>query len=333
MTINYTTSDIEGFIKEQLPPLFYPTEQLQKYEWSIHLPDGKGEFAGHSCNDFNLFETSVKKSNTSIRTEIADQVPCLTLAIALKGSVAYRYNQIKEQKTEQIWLPGYANIISTYGNSGYCRFNGKEDFHMLEIMISAGFFERIVHLYPDTFGKIYQRFTNGESFLLSSENVPVTPFQYRIFMDMLESPIMGNLSRMYLEAKILESLSLFMYQQEQINKSALRISPLTEKDRMKVRQAQEIIHERYLNPPSLRELSLQVGTNECKLKAVFKQVTGNTVFGYLFDYRMEKAISYLKDTDKSIQEIALLVGYEHQTHFSTAFKRKFAQTPSDFRTK
>ncbi len=43
------------------------------------------------------------------------------------------------------------------------------------------------------------------------------------------------------------------------------------------------------NPPSLIELARQVGINECTLKRGFRQIFGNTMFGYLHDYRMEQA--------------------------------------------
>lgn len=76
-----------------------------------------------------------------------------------------------------------------------------------------------------------------------------------------------------------------------------------------------------------------VGTNECTLKAGFKEAFRTTVFNYLFDYRMNIAIHYLLDTNKSIGEVAGLVGYEHQAHFCTAFKRKFNVTPSEYRLK
>ena len=39
------------------------------------------------------------------------------------------------------------------------------------------------------------------------------------------------------------------------------------------------------------------------------------MFNYLFDYRMNIAIHYLLDTNKSIGEVAGLVGYEHQALF------------------
>ncbi|MDR3251414.1 MAG: AraC family transcriptional regulator, partial [Tannerella sp.] len=95
--------------------------------------------------------------------------------------------------------------------------------------------------------------------------------------------------------------------------------------------AKEIIEQEYRHPPSLRNLALMAGTNECKLKNGFKELFGVTVFGHLFNYRMNLATRYLLDTEKTIQDIAELVGYEHQSHFSTAFKRKFAVSPQEYR--
>jgi AraC-like DNA-binding protein len=46
---------------------------------------------------------------------------------------------------------------------------------------------------------------------------------------------------------------------------------------------------------------------------------------------MNLARQYLLDTDKTIQEVADVVGYEHQSHFSTAFKRKFRMSPQAYR--
>ncbi|MDR0750669.1 MAG: AraC family transcriptional regulator [Tannerellaceae bacterium] len=41
----------------------------------------------------------------------------------------------------------------------------------------------------------------------------------------------------------------------------------------------------------------------------------------------------VRDTDKTIQEIADLTGYEYQSHFTTAFKRKFYVSPQEYRSK
>ena len=143
--------------------------------------------------------------------------------------------------------------------------------------------------------------------------------------------MMGNASPMYLEAKVTECLSLFMRETE--GKEPVNAKIVGFSDRDKIYQARDIICSEYLSPPSLHDLALRVGTNECTLKAGFKEAFRTTVFNYLFDYRMNIAIHYLLDTNKSIGEVAGLVGYEHQAHFCTAFKRKFNVTPSEYRLK
>ena len=42
-------------------------------------------------------------------------------------------------------------------------------------------------------------------------------------------------------------------------------------------------------PPGLEELSEKVGLSLKKLKMGFKQIYGDTVYGFLFDYKMDYA--------------------------------------------
>lgn len=83
--------------------------------------------------------------------------------------------------------------------------------------------------------------------------------------------------------------------------------------------------------PSLHELAAMVGTNECTLKKGFKQEFGTTVFQYLFDFRMDLAVHYLLDTSLPIADIGVKLGYDYQSHFCTAFKRKHGVSPMEFR--
>ena len=85
--------------------------------------------------------------------------------------------------------------------------------------------------------------------------------------------------------------------------------------------------------PSITELARAVGVNEKKLCYGFKEVFGTTVFGYLYDYKMELAQQLLLHTDKSIGEIALTCGYDYISHFSTAFKKKFGRNAKEVRNK
>jgi AraC family transcriptional regulator, transcriptional activator of the genes for pyochelin and ferripyochelin receptors len=49
------------------------------------------------------------------------------------------------------------------------------------------------------------------------------------------------------------------------------------------------MQQQFMAPPSLLELSRQIGLNDYKLKLGFKQLFGNTVFGYVWEQRMQQA--------------------------------------------
>ncbi|MBP6139678.1 MAG: helix-turn-helix domain-containing protein [Bacteroides sp.] len=58
-----------------------------------------------------------------------------------------------------------------------------------------------------------------------------------------------------------------------------------------------------------------IGSNEFKLKQGFRLLYDNTVYGVLSEYRMEKAKQYLLNTQMPVSEIALQIGFEHQSSF------------------
>ncbi|WDF79572.1 AraC family transcriptional regulator [Mucilaginibacter sp. KACC 22773] len=143
--------------------------------------------------------------------------------------------------------------------------------------------------------------------------------------------IMANIEKkgnhhIYFEAKALELLFLELEQvaalAEQPANSFLKMHDLE-----RINQAKTIVEENLLNPCSLIELAHKVGFNDFKLKKGFREVFGTTVFGYLYDLRMDKAKLLLKD-GKPVREVAFEVGYKNAHHFTTAFKKKFGYLPS-----
>ena len=54
-------------------------------------------------------------------------------------------------------------------------------------------------------------------------------------------------------------------------------------------------------------------------------------YKYLFDYRMRLAVLYLLDSEMAINNIGIKLGYDYQSHFCTAFKRKYGVSPIVYR--
>ncbi|SEQ71259.1 AraC family transcriptional regulator, regulatory protein of adaptative response / methylphosphotriester-DNA alkyltransferase methyltransferase [Virgibacillus subterraneus] len=94
--------------------------------------------------------------------------------------------------------------------------------------------------------------------------------------------------------------------------------------------------EAYMREHSSEQLTLDSVAEGCHgspyhLHRVFKQVNGITPLEYIHRIRMEKAIFYLRRTDKSIREICTLIGVPNASYFATMFKKGTGQTPRKFR--
>ena len=83
--------------------------------------------------------------------------------------------------------------------------------------------------------------------------------------------------------------------------------------------------------PSLKELALQMGTNEYKLKYGFKQLYGTTIFRFLIQERLRKAKTLIQYSKLTLKQIAKMTGFKSITHFSRAFKEKYGVSPSELR--
>ena len=196
-----------------------------------------------------------------------------------------------------------------------------------------------LHFSPDTFDML---FTRRPQCLRQLHSVSGNPDRKRFYhqsrisretllvlKQILECPYNSDTRKLYLEAKSLELVALKLAELDQVTASATQ--PLKQKDLDRVREAYHILLTRLDQPPGLNDLSRLVGTNRNKLNQGFKEVYGDTVFNVLRNARLSKAQSLLTETELSLSEISLLVGYSSQANFTAAFCRQFGKTPNRVR--
>jgi AraC-like DNA-binding protein len=68
------------------------------------------------------------------------------------------------------------------------------------------------------------------------------------------------------------------------------------------------------------------------LSRIFPRQVGMTVTDYITDKRLEKAAGLLRNTEKTVGDIAAECGYLDQNYFTRIFKRKFGATPGSYRS-
>ncbi|PIG90517.1 AraC family transcriptional regulator [Gloeocapsopsis sp. IPPAS B-1203] len=157
----------------------------------------------------------------------------------------------------------------------------------------------------------------------------VTPAVQKIAWQIVHSPFAGGMQRLYLQAKVLELLSLLL--EDVLGDRGLSVVfPALKSATIDcLHQAKAILTAEFENPPLIPQLAQQVGVSERTLHRGFQALFKTSVLGYLMRRRMEQAEYLLRAGDYTVAEVANMVGYEHLGHFAAVFKRQFGLSPRE----
>jgi len=150
-----------------------------------------------------------------------------------------------------------------------------------------------------------------------------------VLQQIINSNVNSSIRELYVKGKVYELLSLH-FQKDETAEGEYCPFLVDEQNVLKIRKAKEIIISRMAEPPSLQELANEIGLNIKKLKEGFKQIYGDSVFSFLFDYKMEHARRLLETNQYNVNEVGTQVGYSTASHFIAAFKKKFGTTPKKY---
>jgi AraC-like DNA-binding protein len=98
-----------------------------------------------------------------------------------------------------------------------------------------------------------------------------------------------------------------------------------------VGRALALIHQNIRAPWTADDLAREVALSRSAFVDRFRSLVGTPPIRYLTTLRMQTAKLQLRETPKSVSEIANMVGYESDEAFRRAFKREFNETPAHWR--
>ena len=157
----------------------------------------------------------------------------------------------------------------------------------------------------------------------------ISPSMAIVLNQIINYNLNTNLRELYCKAKVYELLSLYFNRGEDVNVEQCPFLA-DESNVKKIKAAKDIIIQRIAEPPTLVELSSEIDLSLKKLKEGFKQIYGTTVYGFLFDYKMELARKLLESGAHNVNEVGLKVGYSTASHFIAAFKKHYGTTPKKY---
>ncbi len=263
--------------------------------------------------DFKLHHNRI----VNLRTEAA----MVELSYCLEGTremhvSGERYKVAPGSYTLQFVNPAEAGL----------QFSRNQSFQMLSIGIPVSTFHHFMEEAGGARSADFNRIIGGKPYRMFQESID--PAASILIKQLMESSGGQGLRNLEAECRILELLSLAF--RSFLMDGGPATTKLSKTDMEKIRQAREIILERMTEPPTLLELSRLIGLNDYKLKIGFKEMYGQTVFGYLRDRRLERAYRLLQNGGASVIEVSYEVGYSNPSYFAEAFREKYGVNPGAF---
>lgn len=186
--------------------------------------------------------------------------------------------------------------------------------------------EKLPNSEGDLFSELLHQLVNPADHYVEGPRFFMTPEMQSVVDKAFNIRYEGKTKMMFFRSQMTTLMSHFFGHLATAKEAGMKDS-----ERDKLYEAKEILSNNLEAPPSLSELSKQIGLNSFKLKKNFKELFGVPVFKYLQNQRMEKAYQLLQSGNVTIQEAAWNVGYDSLSSFSNAFSKKYGFRPSEIK--
>jgi AraC family transcriptional regulator len=263
----------------------------------------------------NIVVEEFHHSSGEGRTHYSDEhTICLSLA-----SRPVRFLQRKGGKTHSS-LYGKGDIsITPVEMPFFARWEG--DDHYLQIRIASGFIQQVAR----------------EALAMDSDCLELIP-EFRIrdpqikaiaLMFLAELKQENLAGRLYIDS-LVNVLTVHLLRQYATVKPHLQIYEGGLPQRQLV-QILDYIHEHLDQDIKLEDLAQLLGISQFHFSHSFKQALGISPYQYLIQQRIERAKQLLKQTERSIMDIALDCGFNSHSHMSKQFRQLTGMTPRVYR--
>ncbi len=191
-----------------------------------------------------------------------------------------------------------------------------------------------VHLYPDILKELYKyefpNFINSDThkpFIKKIEKQGVMTHFIQSLDFYFENP--NLVTEDLLKLKIKE-LILLLLQTDNAENVITLFAHL-----FNPRQADlfEVVETHLYSSISIVELASLTGRSLSTFKRDFETQFSDTPANFIKEKKLEKAVELIQSTELSVSEICYEVGFQDASHFTKTFKKKYNQTPSEYRKK
>lgn len=318
------SDDFEELVHVVEVPDNFQTDSMAEHHYQLNYQGIRMKGTSVMLDGVKIDQSEIEQPHES-RVYVKKESPHLEIHFELNGQTNF------ESKTEH-----GLDVEIPSGNSAFFFFpelDGRLNYSkcanrsMLEVEFSVDYLTRLLGNDLSTLGHFGEAIKKGRPAIYGNQSQRMSPLIKSVIGDIIHCKFTGVLKKVYLEAKMMELVTLQIAQQNSDDSAKTN----WRKDEVeKLEFAKELVEKNILTPCSIIELAEMTGLNDFKLKKGFKELFGNTVFGYLTDIRMEQAKTMILEGN-TITEVSDMVGYKNPQHFTVAFKKKFGFLPRELK--
>ncbi|SEW29311.1 AraC-type DNA-binding protein [Chitinophaga sp. YR573] len=159
----------------------------------------------------------------------------------------------------------------------------------------------------------------------------IYPSLQNIVDEIMSDPVDKTFELFFLRVKAEELICRLLMELEKRDEKHLYA--LNIHDIQTIYRIKEQMLEHLETPPVIKELAVYASMSPSKLKRLFKQIFGNSIFSYYQEFRMKEASRLLKEEKLSVSDVGYQLGFANLSHFSRVFKEHIGMKPKQYSLK
>lgn len=230
-------------------------------------------------------------------------------------------SQLSDQSATRKPLPS-VQVATTGFNIEHLPANKK----ISSIIITVGTAYLKELLKPKMGNKLLQIMTSGNQPFLFEEII--SPQIKEVAAEIVTVNPVKDLQDFYYKIKAEELIYLLFV--ELLKRQDTTLQSLNIADVKRVYQVKDKLLLNIETPPVLSELIKLSGMSESKLKRLFKQIFGSSIYNYYQSFRMKEAAYLIKEEKLSVSQTGYRLGFSNLGHFTRIFEAHIGVKPKKY---
>lgn len=280
------------------------------------------ELKKHGDFYFPLLISKEKLSQYESGTFLWHWHPEIELTLITKGKMIYRVNNDSFILTQGQALFGNSNTLHT----GYMLDKVDCEYY------SITFEPKLIYGYENSNVHIKYITPILQNYSLSSVHFNNSSPWHREVIQIIKSIIKIESEKYPTYELDIHSYLSYLWKLLFLNNNTTNINTISDKNKYdRIRDIISYIEKNYASPITLDNISQYIHICKSECSRFFKKYMNITLFEFITQYRIEKSMNYLINTNYSIIEIANLVGYNDPNYYAKVFRRIKGCSPRYYR--